>query len=493
MTGGRWERRSARRAAARWLAALTLLSLALLPGSAAASEEQTRFGPPPLFGDWLPDSHAFALTAGPDGNVWFAGPRLGRESLIVGKVTPNGEVTEFQRPSGGRTYSITTGPDANLWFTEWGRGAIGRITPDGDATSFQLPNPKSRPTAITTGPDGNLWFTEGAASRIGRITPSGEIAEFDLPPGRHPGSIAAGADGNLWFTEHAANRVGRITTSGRITEFKIPELEVKPSGIAAGPDGNLWFTEEGAAKIGRITPKGKITQFSVPTSTATEKIVSGPEGKLWFTAGNLIGAIATNGTISWPACLLQYCREPPAALGVGPEGALWVSTGFKTCKLCGGETAIDLTLQPGGIGPYELPAVQLGLGPRATPIRKGATSLLLVCGRPGGCRGQLRLTRPEWRHRHQYDRVLGKTSYSLSAGEARRVSVPLVQKALEEIRQWPWEAGNYPYFAQADAGPPGTMEARRAGITLTFAGSSGIAPNAEAAGVRGRPPRPVRR
>jgi streptogramin lyase len=446
------------------IVATCLAVLALLPASAEALEE-----PEPFFGHLLPAAHAFALIAGPDGNVWFAGPQVGGSTLMIGKVTPSGEVTEYLRNSSAEAYSITTGPDGNLWFVEHGRGAIGRITPAGDATSFRLPDPKSRPTAITPGPDGNLWFTEGGASRIGRITPGGEIAEFALPPGRHPSAIAGGADGNLWFTEHAGDRVGRITTSGRITEFPIPGPDAKPNDIVAGPDGNLWFAEEGAAKIGRITPQGAITQFGVPTSAGTHSIVAGPEGKLWFAAGDLVGAISTSGTISWPACLLQHCPESPAALGVGPEGALWVATSYRTCQsLCGGGTAIGLAMLPGGIGRYELPPVKVGIGPRATPIRRGATSLLLACGLPGGCHGQLRVTRPERHHGHQRDRVLGKAPYSLSEGETRRVSVPLFRKALRAIREWPREAGDYPYFAQADAGPPGAVEARQGPFALAF-------------------------
>jgi streptogramin lyase len=450
----------------RKVAATCFAVLALLPASAEALEEQQ-----PFFGHLLPAAHAFSLTAGPDGNVWFAGPRAGGSTLMIGKVTPSGEVTEYPRPSSANAYSITMGSDGNLWFVESGRGAIGRITPAGDATSFRLPNPKSRPTAITPGPDGNLWFTEGGASRIGRITLSGEVTEFTLPPDRHPGAITGGADGNLWFTEHAADRVGRITTSGRITEFPIPGPEVKPGDIVPGPDGNLWFSQEGAAKIGRITPRGAIAQFGVPTSAGTHAIVAGPEGKLWFAAGDMVGAIDTSGAISWPACLLQHCLESPAALAVGPEGALWVATGYRTCpSLCGGGTAIGLAMLPGGIGRYELPPMKLGIGPRATPIRKGATSLLLACGLPGGCRGQLRVTLPGWRHGHRHERVLGKVFYSLAEQEARRVAVPLFRKALREIREWPREAGDYPYFAQADAGPPGAVEVRQGAVVLTFAG-----------------------
>lgn len=449
------------------VAATVLALLALLPASAEAFEGET----PPEFGHLLPGAHAFALTAGPDGNVWFAGPRVGGDALVVGKVTPDGEVTEYQRPSTGFAYSIVAGPDRNLWFVEWGKGAIGRITTEGDPTSFPLPDANAHPTAITAGPDGNLWFTEGAPSAIGRITPSGRITVFPLPPGRHPSAITTGADGNLWFTERTGNRIGRITLSGRITEFPIPGPDRKPLAIASGPDGNLWFAEEEAAQIGRITPRGAIAQFSIPTPIGAKAIVSGPEGKLWFAADAQIGAIAPDGTVSWPACLLQYCRESPAALAVGPEGALWTSTGYRMCKgLCGGGSAIGLTLLPGGIGRYELPPVKLGIGPRATPIRHGATRVLLVCGLPGGCSGQLRLTRPHWRHGHRHDLVLGEAAYSLSQHETRRVSVPLSRRALREVREWSAEsATRYPYSALAEAGPPGAIEARRGGIGLAFA------------------------
>lgn len=453
-----------------WLAALVLL-----PGTAQAAEEPATAGEwPPEFGHLVPAAHAFALTAGPDGNLWFAGARTGGEDLTIGKVTPSGEVTQYPQPSrGGYVYSIALGPDGNLWFTEWGKGAIGRITPGGDATSFRLPGRQSRPTAIVAGADGNLWFTDGKGSGIGRITPSGEITEFALPAGRHPGAIAAGADGNLWFTERAADRIGRITTAGQITEFPIPGPAVKPGAIVAGSDGNLWFAEGGAPRIGRITPGGEITHFTLPTADSVYALAAGPEGRIWFTAGDLIGAIGADGPISWPACLLEGCRETPAALAFAPDGRLWVSTDYLTCSYCGGQTFFNLRLRPGGVGPYVLPPVRLGLGPRATPIRKGATSLLLVCGLPGGCRGQARLTTFEWRKGDRQIRVLGRARYSLTAGKSRRIRVPLTDRALGDIREWPREAGDYPYFANAEAGPRGAIETRQGAVILRFPGRRG--------------------
>jgi streptogramin lyase len=108
--------------------------------------------------------------------------------------------------------AITAGPDGNVWFTEASGNKIGRITPAGLIAKFPIPRADSFPLGITAGPDGNLWFTEaGAANQIGRITPTGVISEFPTPTAGSIGvGITAGPDGNLWFAEAAANRIGRM-------------------------------------------------------------------------------------------------------------------------------------------------------------------------------------------------------------------------------------------------------------------------------------------
>ena len=80
-------------------------------------------------------------------------------------------ITEFSVPTAGSFPSgITAGPDGNLWFAESAGNKIGRITPTGAVTEFSLPA-SSGLTGITAGPDGNLWFTESDGNTIGRITP----------------------------------------------------------------------------------------------------------------------------------------------------------------------------------------------------------------------------------------------------------------------------------------------------------------------------------
>jgi streptogramin lyase len=242
----------------------------------------------------IPTSHGSpaGIAAGPDGNVWFT------EASAIGRITPNGKISAFPIPptevvlpppapkvSGSSPYAITAGPDGNVWFTEWLADKIGRITPNGTISQFQIPTAASRPYGITAGPDGNLWFTEERGDKIGRITPSGAISEFQIPTaGSFPYGITRGREGNLFFTEYFANKVGRITPSGAISEFQIPTRHSSPSyGITAGREGNLFFTEESANKIGRITPSGQISDFPIPTAESRPTgITATPNGNLWF-------------------------------------------------------------------------------------------------------------------------------------------------------------------------------------------------------------------
>jgi hypothetical protein len=70
--------------------------------------------------------------------------------------------------------AITAGPDGALWFTNGANDSIGRITTAGVVTDYtETSGPGmgiSDPTAITAGPDGAMWFTNEANNSIGQIT-----------------------------------------------------------------------------------------------------------------------------------------------------------------------------------------------------------------------------------------------------------------------------------------------------------------------------------
>ena len=171
--------------------------------------------------------------------------KTGAERGEIGRVTPAGDVTTYLLPKGPQPKSapaltgkpkpagflladaITAGPDGNVWFTEhqiYGIGGIGKITPAGKITQYKLPATpvgsklSDIATDITSGPDGHLWFnfaTNNFASGptptpfVGRISPSGVISVYSIPHAKDTQaafvadgaeSLVTGPDGRVWFT-----------------------------------------------------------------------------------------------------------------------------------------------------------------------------------------------------------------------------------------------------------------------------------------------------
>jgi virginiamycin B lyase len=276
-----------------------------------------------------PGGSPHGITAGPDGNVWFAVIDPQQFNGTIGRITPGGFVTEFPQLYPAPTF-IVTGPDGNLWFTQDdgcdnGFASIGRITPSDVVTEFPQPFCRSLGD-IAVGSDGNLWFTWKSLdppfpAGISRMTLAGVVTEFPVPG--VAGGIAAGPDGAIWFTEPTPDRIGRITTQGVISEFALPAGGA-PAGIVTGLDGNLWFTEASGNKIGRITPLGTVTEFPVPTTGSHPLyITSDPDGNLWFTesVGNKIGRITISGVITEFPIPTQ--GSLPIDITTGPDGNIW--------------------------------------------------------------------------------------------------------------------------------------------------------------------------
>jgi hypothetical protein len=133
-----------------------------------------------------------------------------------------------------------------------------------------------------------------------------------------------------------------------------------------------------------------------------------------------------------------------------------VGAGIERCLgLCGGETAIDMQFRPGGIGPYTLSAPELALGPRLAPRRHGSTSLTMVCGLEGGCRGSVRLGLILIAYGKRHFENIAQSKYQLAQGEARRIQLQLSSEALADLHE-------NPLGVLALAGPAGAVQARRA-------------------------------
>ena len=82
--------------------------------------------------------------------------RARRRPLVEGlepRVLLTVTINEFPIPTpSAAPTAITAGPDGNLWFTEGGADQIGVINPTTHAiTEFRIPSPNSYPSAITAG------------------------------------------------------------------------------------------------------------------------------------------------------------------------------------------------------------------------------------------------------------------------------------------------------------------------------------------------------
>jgi streptogramin lyase len=278
-----------------------------------------------------------------EGNVWFVDEALIAGSSAVGKITPSGEVIEYEPGSekhaltglnpGAHLIGIALGPEGKLWFTDQSNPegektpAIAVIDPASctstcAATEYSTGlNVGSKLEGIAAGPAGehNMWFADrGTTPAIGKInTETHTITEYstELNPSSAPNDITAGPEGKLWFTDQdTAPAIGKFDpTTHKIQEFTVALAEkndtiggseLTPSGIAAGPDGNVWFPHghsegsNGNLKIDRITPSGEITPFStgLVVSSKSASLTVGADGNLWFPDGS---GITEQQTISF--------------------------------------------------------------------------------------------------------------------------------------------------------------------------------------------------
>jgi streptogramin lyase len=283
------------------------------------------------------------ITTGAEGDLWFTQHSFGK-SAELGRITPEGDVTEFETALGDES-GIATGSEGNLWFLSLSGAGLGELEPQtGETTRFPIQGGEPEFVGITTGAEGDLWFTQDNVGQMWRMPPGGTAQRVATgvawtTPDYDTQGITTGAEGDIWFTEFSAGAIGRATPSGTVTQFKtgIP-TGAEPTAIALGHEGDLWFTldDNGAeigsgATIGRITPQGNVTLFgSGSTSGLPDGIAAGPEGDMWFTEleSSKVGRITPNGEIEeFQVGNPESGSKTPLAITAGAEGDMWFTEG----------------------------------------------------------------------------------------------------------------------------------------------------------------------
>jgi streptogramin lyase len=299
------------------LTAIALAALLAAPAAAQITPTITTF---PSSDPVSPESHPYAIAAGPDGNIWFTDPYASR----IGRMTTEGALTlQAPVPPASFEYDIAPGPDGAMWFVAQNPSTIGRIDMAGNILSKPLAEPLANPTHLTAGPEGAMWISESGAKRIGRMPATTPLATPDesRATADSPNDIAAGPDGNLWFTQYSASNIGRMTPAGSPTYFALPPGIQNPQGITRGPDGALWYTALNPPTVGRIATDGTQVTFPVPVTPFSDGLATGPDGALWYSAFDKVVRFTLDGaTQAFPV------TEPAAgviSLTAGPDGNVW--------------------------------------------------------------------------------------------------------------------------------------------------------------------------
>ncbi len=293
----------------------------------------------------IDEGETIGITTGAEGDLWFTQDHVQTASGQLGRITPQGEVTEFDAGLTGfpSEAGITTGQEGDLWFANLSGQGIGQLEPPtGETTAFPIEGGEPEFVGITTGSEGDLWFTQDNVGQMWRMSPSGAATRIGTgtawtTPDYDTQGITTGAEGDIWFTEFSADAIGRATPSGTVTQFKtgIP-AGAEPTAIALGHEGDLWFTLDDSGSeigsgstIGRITPQGKVTLFgSGSLSGLPDGIAAGPEGDMWFTEleSSKIGRITPSGEME-EFRVGELGGETPLAITAGAEGNMWFTQG----------------------------------------------------------------------------------------------------------------------------------------------------------------------
>ena len=297
------------------------------------------------------------LTAGPDGNVWFVISGSGTAQL--GKITPDGTVTEFAL-TGDPTLLGITSAGGFIWATTVGK--IERISPATPTTPTEFTdNSIGSQSEITVGPDGNLWAGDASSTGGGVIKiPPGNpgVGDTHFPSVLVGGALGltAGGDGNIWVcdntTDPNTSQIVRIRTSGTVVGTPTPAGNtLNQCEIAAGPPGQVTFTEPIGGgvpeRVGRVDYSGNVQFTDMPNGLGDPVgITFGNDGAYWIAnfGDNVVRRVTPAGALTTPIDL--GAGSGPRQIAKGPNDTLWVSLegSKKIAKITG------VSAPPGGGG-----------------------------------------------------------------------------------------------------------------------------------------------
>lgn len=331
-----------RRHATKLVAVLGMLAVFLLSATAASAAPFVN-GIFPLGSEVGTNNK---IVTGPDGNVWLTVSDAAKD---VARVTPAGQVTEYELDGIAATQGIAAGPDGNLWVP-----TINKVTkfspldPEGTDETFTI-NTINNDGQIVAGPDGFMWVASnesvvrfnpanpeadnqnfavaglaakdidvagsliaiadaGGAPRIITFTTAG--TQVDYPLAAKAQGVAGSPTGLIAFSQPDTTEVGLLAPPGP------PQLFTQgqdPFGVTLGADGAFWIVRAVGGGLTRLTADGQRTPLGgLPTELFARQLTTGPGGTLWVSLekGGELGAVARVSGVD-PTVITDPPPPPP--------------------------------------------------------------------------------------------------------------------------------------------------------------------------------------
>ena len=298
------------------------------------------------------------IVAGPDGNMWAAVPGAAPDD--VARITPSGEVKEFEINGIEAPSGIAVGPEGKLWVT--GINAVASFSPSNpEGTVAKTPIAAIEGDySIVAGPDGKMWVaTKNVVLRFSPSNPAvqepKEIKELTPKDIDVAGSLIVIADSGK-------PRIVTLTTGFELREYPIGK-EGQSQGVAGSPSGQIAFSNplSNPELVGLFTPPTPPT----PTELAGDPfgVAYGSDQAFWiaqFAKGG-VTRLASDGTMTFLGGLPV---ESPRQIAAGPANTLWVTLVEKE-KVIKSSVARVSGLEPPVITPpVTAPETKIAKGPK---------------------------------------------------------------------------------------------------------------------------------
>jgi len=272
------------------------------------------------------------IVAGPDGNVWVTVADLTND---VARITPAGQVTEFDLENVSAPTGIAVGPEGRLWVTQ-NEGVASFSTAEPTKTKTTTIAQVKAFSSIVAGPDGQMWVasenvvlhfppadptksvpiaiaelssrdidvagsllvvadSNSTQARIVTLTTAGTEVDYPIKGGSQ--GVAGGLGGQIGFSEPApkganVEEVGLITPPNPAASQAQPD---DPFGVAFGSDQAFWIARSGVSQgLARLTSSGQLTLLGgFPAGQTPRQLTAGPGNTLWVTTEKILspGAI----------------------------------------------------------------------------------------------------------------------------------------------------------------------------------------------------------